>query len=65
MPEANIHEVGGFDVLVVGILVWLPGNYITGRSHFLPVNIMKYSALLFMLLCLPAISQAEKGQSIM
>ncbi|UCC55132.1 MAG: sodium/glutamate symporter [Gammaproteobacteria bacterium] len=38
MPEANIHEVGGFDVLIVGILVWFLGNYITERIHFLKAN---------------------------
>jgi len=29
MPEANIHEVSGFEVLIIGILVWFLGNYIT------------------------------------
>jgi ESS family glutamate:Na+ symporter len=38
MSEASIHEVGGFDVLIVGILVWFLGNYITGRIHFLKDN---------------------------
>jgi ESS family glutamate:Na+ symporter len=38
MPEANIYEVGGSDVLIVGILVWFLGNYITGRVHFLKSN---------------------------
>ena len=38
MPEANIYEVVGSDVLIVGILVWFLGNYITGRVHFLKSN---------------------------
>jgi ESS family glutamate:Na+ symporter len=38
MPEASIHEVGGFDVLIIGILVWFLGNYITERIHFLKDN---------------------------
>jgi len=38
MPETNIYEVSGFDVLIVGILVWFLGNYITGRIHFLKAN---------------------------
>ena len=38
MPEANIYEVVGSDVLIVGILVWFLGNYITGRIHFLKSN---------------------------
>jgi ESS family glutamate:Na+ symporter len=38
MPEASIHEVGGFDVLIIGILVWFLGNYITERIHFLEDN---------------------------
>ena len=33
-----IHEVTGFDVLIIGIVVWFIGNYLTDRITFLKDN---------------------------
>jgi ESS family glutamate:Na+ symporter len=34
----SVHEVAGADVLIIAIVVWFLGNFITERIHFLKAN---------------------------